>query len=114
MKHKLILAAFITTTLAAAGIASATPLSQSVRGSAAPTNASAEQVIVITDTTRHVNVAGGSTVRFVIGAQAFTWTFQNESAHVPTFDLEEIAPKGVLTHPVKTYVSDNQMYYQNS
>jgi hypothetical protein len=85
-----------------------------VRGSAAAASASPDLTIVITDATHHVNVAGGSTVRFVVGGQSFTWTFQNGTGHVAPFDLEEIAPKGVLAHPVKTYVSDNQLYYQNS
>jgi hypothetical protein len=113
MKNKFLLAALITSTITA-GIANAAPLEQAARGSVAPASASAEQVIVITDATRHVNVAGGATVRFVVGDQSFTWTFQNGTAHVTPFDLQEVAPKGVLAHPVKTYVSDNQLYYQNS
>jgi hypothetical protein len=113
MKNKFLLAALIASTITA-GIANAAPLEQAVRGSAAAASASPDLTIVITDATRHVNVAGGSTVRFVVGGQSFTWTFQNGTGHVAPFDLEEIAPKGVLAHSVKTYVSDNQLYYQNS
>lgn len=113
MKNNFLLAALIASSFTA-GLANAAPLEQAARGSAAPASASAEQVIVITDVTRRINVAGGSTVRFVVGDQSFTWTFQNGTAHVTPFDLQEIAPKGVLTHPVKTYVTDNQLYYQNS
>lgn len=94
----------------AASLVVAAPQQQNVAGSAAPSNASADQVVVITDTTRHVNVKGGTTVRFVVGDQTFTWSFQNGSAHVTPFDLETIAPKGVLTHPVTTYVADSTPY----
>lgn len=93
-----------------AGAAVAAPQPQSFRGNAAAVNAPIDQVIVINDATRHVNVTGGTTVRFVVGDQSFNWSFQNGTAHVTPFDLEEIAPKGLLKHPVKTYVSDNPLY----
>jgi hypothetical protein len=83
------------------------------RGNAAPAQAVADQVIVITEATRHVNVTGGSTVRFVVGGKSFNWSFQNGSAHVLPFDLQQIAPQGLLTHAVTAYVSDNPLY-QNS
>jgi hypothetical protein len=72
-----------------------------------------DQVVVVTDATRHVNVSGGSTVRFVVGGRAFTWTFQNGTANVVPFDLQLIAPQGVLTHPVTTYVSDSALYHNS-
>jgi hypothetical protein len=72
--------------------------------------AAADQVIVITDATRHVNVTGGQTVRFVVGDRTFTWCFQNGSAHVIPFDLQTIAPQGLLHHAVTTYVADNPLY----
>lgn len=84
-----------------------------LRGSAAPQQARADQVIVVTAATRHVNVTGGSTVRFVVGDRAFTWNFQNGSAHVIPFDLARIAPPGLLDHRVTTYVSDNPLYQNN-
>lgn len=107
---KLLLPVLMATTLAAAGMAAAAPQPESFRGNAAPANAPVDRVIVINDTTRHVNITGGTTVRFVVGDQSFNWSFQNGNAHVSTFDLEEIAPKGMLKHPVKTYVSDNPLY----
>jgi hypothetical protein len=111
MKTKLLFPLLIATSLAVAGsamAASAQPLS--FLGNAAPAQAAADQVVVITDATRYVNVSGGSTVRFVVGERAFTWSFQNGIAHVVPFDLERIAPKGLLNHPVTTYVSDNPLY----
>jgi len=97
--------------LAAASTAALAAAQQSdFRGSAAPAQAQADQVIVVTDATRYVNVTGGSTVRFVVGGQSFTWCFQNGSAQVVPFDLQQIAPQGLLTHRVTAYVSDNPLY----
>lgn len=113
MKTKLILSVLTTTVLAfssTAVIAYASTQPVSFLGNAAPASASVDQVIVITAATRHVNVAGGSTVRFVVGDQSFSWSFQNGAAHVVPFDMETIAPKGLLNHPVKVYVSDNPLY----
>jgi hypothetical protein len=117
MKTQLLLSVLFASTVAAAGAASqavAADQPLSYLGAAAPDNASADQVIVITDATRHVNVTGGSTVRFVAGDRSFTWTFQNGTAHVIPFDLARVAPAGLLNHPVTTYVSDNPLYYVHS
>jgi hypothetical protein len=111
MKNKLLLPLFTAMTLAAASTAALAAAQQSdFRGNAASAQAVADQVIVITDATRHVNVTGGSTVRFVVGDRSFNWSFQNGSAHVVPFDLQQIAPQGLLTHGVTTYVSDNPLY----
>jgi hypothetical protein len=111
MNTKLLLPLLIATTLAAAGAgAGAAEQPASFRGNAAPAQAPVDQVIVLTDATRHVNVTGGQTVRFVVGDRSFTWCFQNGSAHVVPFDLEQIAPQGVLNHRVTAYVDDNPLY----
>jgi hypothetical protein len=112
MKTKLLLPVLLATTLAAAGTTALAASSQplSFLGNAAPAQAAVDQVVVITDATRYVNVTGGSTVRFVVGERSFTWSFQNGIAHVVPFDLERIAPKGLLNHPVTAYVSDNLLY----
>jgi hypothetical protein len=111
MKTKLLLPILTAMTLAAASTAAFAGVTQEqVRGAAASNQGPVDQVIVITDATRHVNVTGGSTVRFVVGGQSFTWNFQNGTANVVPFDLQLIAPKGVLTHTVTTYVADNPLY----
>jgi len=115
MNTKLLLPVLFATTVAAA-TATAGGLGQqpaSFRGNAAPAQAPADKVIVLTDATRYVNVTGGQTVRFVVGQQAFNWNFQNGTAHVVPFDLEAIAPKGMLHHRVTTYVADNPLYANN-
>jgi hypothetical protein len=113
MKTKLLLSVLIASTLAAAGAASqAAAVEQplSFLGNAAPASAAVDRVIVLTDTTRHVNVDGGSTVRFVVGDRSFIWTFQNGAMHLMPFDLARVAPAGLLKRPVTTYVSDNLLY----
>ena len=114
MNTKLLLPVLTALTLAAAST-SALAVSQPAefRGNAAPAQAPVDQVIVISDATRYVNVTGGSTVRFVVGERSFSWSFQNGSAHVIPFDLELIAPKGLLNHAVTAYVSDNPLYQTN-
>jgi hypothetical protein len=112
MKTASLVSVFLATTLAA-GLASAAPQPIDVAGSAAPQQAPADQVIVITAATRHVNVTGGSTVRFEANGRAFTWNFQNGTEQVIPFDLARIAPQGVLDHPVTTYVSENPLYRSN-
>jgi hypothetical protein len=116
MKTKLLLSVLTTTLLACSStavIAYAATQPASFLGNAAPANLPVDQVIVIADSTRHVNVVGGSTVRFVVGEQSFNWSFQNGTAHVTPFDLATIAPKGLLNHPVTAYVSDNPLYQGN-
>jgi hypothetical protein len=111
MKTTLLLPLITAMTLAAASTAAFAGAQQSdFRGNAAPAQAAVDQVIVITDATRHVNVTGGSTVRFVVGDRSFNWSFQNGSAHVVPFDLQQIAPQGLLAHGVTAYVSDNSLY----
>lgn len=113
MNTKLLLPLVTALSLAAAGSAFASVTQEQLRGVAVPDQTPADQVIVLTDATHHVNVTGGSTVRFVVGDRAFTWNFQNGTANVIPFDLELIAPKGLLTHPVTAYVADNPLYHNN-
>ena len=109
MKSPLLLTALLLTTLAAG----AAEQPASFLGNAAPAQARADQVIVLTDATRFVNVTGGQTVRFVVGERSFAWTFENGTVHVALFDLARIAPKGVLNHCVTAYVADDPLYANN-
>ena len=112
MTTKLLLSALIATTFAAgtSGLAVAAEQPRAFLGKAAPAQASADKVIVITEATRYVNVTGGQTVRFVVGDRSFTWSFQTGSAHVVPFELQSIAPQGMLSHRVVAYVADNPLY----
>lgn len=66
--------------------------------------------IVIIDTTRHVNVTSGTTVHFVAGDRSFDWTFENVNGSVLPFDLQKVAPAGLLNHAVTVYVADSETY----
>jgi hypothetical protein len=116
MKTKLFLSLAVATvmgatTLAASAGSPAQPVN--FRGSAAAPAAPTDRSIVVSDATRHVNVVGGSTVHFVIGDRSFNWFFENGIVSVAPFDLAQIAPAGLLTHPVMVYVSDNPLYRAN-
>lgn len=68
-----------------------------------------ERTIVIAPDTRYVNVEGGETVRFVSGNNQFAWTF-NVARTVHSFDLNEVAPPGILDHVVRAYVTPDPKY----
>lgn len=71
--------------------------------------AAAERTIVITPQTRYVNVEGGQIVRFLVGGKEFTWNFFI-GRKSDAFDLNEVAPPGILTHRVRAYVSPDPRY----
>ena len=77
-------------------------------GQVAPATA-AVRTIVITPATRYVNVEGGQIVKFVAGDKEFAWNFNNAST-VSSFDLNEVAPSGMLDHPVRAYISPDPKY----
>lgn len=69
----------------------------------------ADCTIEIGDGTRHVNIVNGQTVRFVIGAQSFSYTF-NAPGNVNALQLSEIAPAGVAVPDVRIYLAPNPLY----
>jgi hypothetical protein len=77
-------------------------------GDAAPSSA-ANQTIVIRPDTRHVNVQGGDTVNFIVGDKQFAWTF-NVARTVWAFDLNDVAPPGLLDHIVRAYIAPDPKY----
>ena len=80
----------------------------------APVTASpVQRVVAITPATRWVNVTSGETVRFVVGTRSFAWSFQSGPT-VSKFDLNLIAPAGLLDHPVSVYVAADPTYISNS
>jgi hypothetical protein len=74
---------------------------------------SSQRTITITPETRYVNVTSGETVRFIAGAQSFAWSFQTGPT-ITMFDLNRIAPPGLLTRPIPVYVAPNPLYISNS
>jgi hypothetical protein len=71
--------------------------------------AAAQRTIVILPETRYVNVEGGQVVRFVTGDKEFAWNFFVAKS-VSSFELNEVAPPGILAHTVRAYVSPDPRY----
>lgn len=94
----------------ASNIAAACEQPLSFLGTPAPAQTPADEVIVIGATTRYVNVAGGTTVRFVADGRSFTWRFETGGTRILPFDLARIAPQGFLDHRVVAYVADDPLY----
>lgn len=85
-------------------------IDQAAVRSGASTNArTTMRTIVLTPTTRWIDVTSGETVRFVTGEQAFAWQFQ-VSPNVATFALNQVAPPGWLSHTILVYVAPNPLY----
>jgi hypothetical protein len=69
----------------------------------------ADRDVTVDASTRWVNVTNGQTVRFNVGGQRFTFTFDAW----PTTDsvpLSAIAPKGVTVPDVRVYIAPNPLY----
>jgi hypothetical protein len=77
-------------------------------GQPAPVTA-AQRTIVINPDTKYVNVEGGQIVKFVVGDKAFAWDFF-VARTIGAFDLNAVAPPGMLDHPVRAYVSPDPRY----
>lgn len=78
-------------------------------GEPAPPTAAATRTIEIQPGTRWVNVTGGEVVKFVVGDKSFVWSFDGTPTSAG-FNLNQIAPEGVLDHPVQGYLAPNPLY----
>jgi hypothetical protein len=75
-----------------------------------PQPQSVDRTIVIGADTKHVNVTGGETVKFMVGDRSFEWFFNTYTAS-RAFDLQEIAPEGILGNQhIKVYLSPDPSY----
>ena len=61
----------------------------------------AQRTISIGPKTRWITVERGDVVRFVANGQEFAWTFNGLAS---SFDLNRVAPTGVLDRNLKVYV----------
>jgi hypothetical protein len=64
----------------------------------------AQRTVVIDVKTRWVTVERGDVVRFVANGQEFAWAFNGLAS---SFDLNRVAPSGVLERNLKVYVWPN-------
>ena len=67
----------------------------------------ATRTIAIYPDTRYINVTGGEVVKFTVGDKSFAWNFNGWRS---SFDLNAVAPPGVMDHKVKAYVAPNPLY----
>src|SRR4051812_35170540 len=69
----------------------------------------AKRAITIDANTRYVNVVGGEIIQFVVGDKTFAWNFDGPLL-VTSFELNRVAPAGLLDHQVIAYVAPNPLY----
>jgi hypothetical protein len=86
------------------GIAAAAAVPVSLLGQPAVPE-QAQRTVVITPATRYVNVTEGDVVRFVAGDKIFAFDFDGSAAS--SFELNRVAPAGILDHTVTVYVGRN-------
>jgi photosystem II stability/assembly factor-like uncharacterized protein len=111
MKLKPLVSAVVALALALPALSSmAAETPRELLGDPAP-DASAERTVSITPETKYVNVQGGQIVKFDVGGKTFTWDFDTAET-VMSFDLNRVAPDGLLDHAITAYVSPNPLYIQ--
>lgn len=86
----------------------AIPIPGYLLGQAAPSSQAA-RTVVITPSTRYVNVVEGEVVTFVANGTPFTWNFDCPPG-TSSFPLNRVAPAGVLDHAVTAYVQPTIEY----
>jgi heavy-metal resistance protein CzcE len=75
----------------------------------------ATRTVQIDAKTKYVNVTAHETVKFVVNGNVFAITFNSSPAttfaFVPSvFDLNQLAPAGVLDHKVTVYVAPDPLH----
>ena len=91
-------------TLSAASLAVNASMTQAdVFGNPAQASA-AQRTIVIDAKTRWITVERGDVVKFVANGQEFAWAFNGLAS---SFELNRVAPSGVLDRNLKVYVWPN-------
>ena len=108
MKTKSLIPATLALTLFLSASASMAEQPLNLLGDAVPATA-VNRTITIAPSTQYVNVQGGQTVKFDINGKSFAWNFSGPST-VSSFDLNRVAPPGLLHHKVMIYVSPDPLY----
>jgi len=114
MKPKLVILTVIAMTSGFLTLSASALTPGSPMGAVVPLSG-AMRTIPIDAKTKYVNVTAHETVKFVANGTAFAINFRGSSAttfaFVPSvFDLNELAPAGVLNHKVKVYVAPDPLY----
>ena len=69
----------------------------------------ATRAVAIFPQTRAINVIGGEIIRFDVGTTSFAWHFDGP-VDLTSFELQLVAPPGVLDHSVVAYIQPNTLY----
>ena len=114
MKLKLVVLAVIVMTLGLVNLSASAFTPSSPMGEVVPLSG-AMHTIPIDAKTKYVNVTADETVKFEANGNAFAIKFSGSPAttfaFVPSaFDLNQLAPAGVLDHKVTAYVAPDPLY----
>ena len=114
MKPELVVLTVIAMTLGFVNVSASASTPSSSLGEVVPL-AGATRTIPIDAKTRFVNVTAHDTVKFVANGNTFAVTFDDSpaaaSAFVPSaFELEQLAPAGILNHKVRVYIAPDPLY----
>ena len=114
MKLKLVVLAVIVMTLGLVNLSASAFTPSSPMGEVVPLSG-AMHTIPIDAKTKYVNVTADETVKFEANGNAFAINFSGSPATtfalVPSaFDLNQLAPAGVLDHKVTAYVAPDPLY----
>jgi len=114
MKPKLVILTVMATTLGLLNLSASAFTPSRPMGQVVPLWG-AMRTIPIDAKTKYVNVTAHETIKFVANGNAFAITFSGSPAttfaFVPSvFDLNQLAPAGVLNHNVTVYVAPDPLY----
>ena len=114
MKPKLVVLTVFAMTLGFLNLSASAFTPGSRMGEVVPLSG-AMRTIPIDAKTKYVNVTAHETVKFVVNGNTFAINFSGSSAttfaFVPSvFDLNQLAPAGVLDHKVTVYVAPDPLY----
>jgi hypothetical protein len=114
MKPKLVVLTVVAMTLGFVNLSASAFMPGSPMGEVVPPSA-AMRTIPIDAKTKYVNVTAHETVKFEVNGNVFAINFSGSPAttfaFVPSvFDLNQLAPAGVLDHKVTAYVAPDPLY----
>ncbi len=67
------------------------------------------RTVFLTDSLNSISVTEGEHVKFIANGTSFSWVFDTGST-VSVFDLNLIAPPGLLTHPIYAYIAQDPKF----